>query len=322
MRVGSWLLTERNKIKVNDLSAMLGVSRRTLANWKKQAKRSRPRPGRPRYSESQRIRALISVGREWKRQGTSVGWRPVHGKLEGTVPTRLLQSTLSRLKLLHRNQIRKDRALNRQSARVNFKNVLWVQDGTKHQGAQFQVIKDRGSLKVLSVRKNGSDNAQAVLDQLKCTKMQRGLPLVIGTDNGSMYTSKKVQEFLEENKVIHLRSLPRTPQHNGAMECAIREIKEVATLDNYSMEQAAGVLNGSRLRARFLFKSSEQADEEMTAGYDEDMRTRFFEICRSRFKIAEAGSENARSKRMTERKIVFETLEQFGFIELNRGGLV
>ena len=175
---------------------------------------------------------------------------------------------------------------------------------------------------MLSVKKNGSDNAQAVLDQLECTKQQRGLPLVIGTDNGSMYTSKKVQEFLAVNKVIHLRSLPRTPQHNGAMECAIREIKEVANLNNYSMEQAVGVLNASRLRARFLFKSSEQADEEMTVGYDEEVRTRFFEICQSRFKIAEAGSGNARSKRMTERKIVFETLEQFGFIELNRGGLV
>jgi len=233
-----------------------------------------------------------------------------------------LQQTLSRLKLLHRTRIRHQVAEKRQSVSVHFKNVFWVQDGTKHQGSSYQVIKDRGSLKVLSVKINKRETGQEIIGQLQCAKASRGLPLVLGTDNGSMYTCKKVGEFLTANKIIHLRSLPRTPQHNGAMECAIREIKDVATLGEYSLEYAANQLNRNRLRAKFRFKSSEKMDDQMIAGYDEQTRASFFEHCQSKLKNVQAVVKNKRSRRMAERSIVFEALQQFGFIELNRGGLV
>jgi len=46
------------------LSAMLGVDRRTLTNWRNQALKARAAVGRPRYSQSLKLSALIKVGRE------------------------------------------------------------------------------------------------------------------------------------------------------------------------------------------------------------------------------------------------------------------
>lgn len=322
MRVGAWLLKEKRSIKLNDLSELLGVNRRTLTNWRNQVQKEECLVGRPTYSENLKLRALIKVGQEWKRQGSNVGWRPIEAKLRGQVPTRLIQETLSSLKLLHRNKLRQKLASNRHSVKVHHKNIIWVQDGAKQEGAAHQIIKDRGSFKVISVKKNKNETGSAIIEQLKAAKTNRGLPLVLGTDNGSMYICKETQAFLEENKVIHLKSLPRTPQHNGAVECAVREIKEVAVLNGLSMEESAQRINQNRLRARFSFKSSEKVDDKMSEGYDEEVRQVFYKTCKARINTMEAFVENKRSRRMEERRIIFETLEQFGFIEINRGGLV
>ena len=55
-------------------------------------------------------------------------------------------------------------------------------------------------------------------------------PLVWSRDNGSMYAHESVRIHMETHKVIELRSLPRTPEHNGAAENTNREIKDVAEL--------------------------------------------------------------------------------------------
>lgn len=319
MKVGTWLLKEKKTIKINDLALMLGVSRRTLLNWRNQAQTTESKIGRPAYDQKQKVIALLAVGREWKKQGSNVGWRPIESKLQNKIPTRLLQQTLSRLKLLHRKKRREQLASKKQSVRVRFKNIVWVQDGAKFDGSIHQIIKDRGSFKILSVRRNKEDTGEAVISQLEAEKKIRGLPLVLGTDNGSNYTSQKVQEFLFRNKIIHLRSLPRTPQHNGAVECAIREIKEVAILDDISLAEAATKLNKNRLRARFAFKSSEEVDDKTKSVHDENIRNAFFEKCQVKIKEMQATAENKRSMRMAERSVVFETLEQFGFIDFKRG---
>lgn len=321
MRVGMWLLEERNSLKANEVASMLNVDRRTLSNWKKAAKTSQKKIGRPRYTESKKLQSLFKVGREWKKQGCP-GWRPVQKALENEVPTRLVQEHISRLKLLKRKKKRIKISTQRLSVKVKYKNTYWSQDGAKSKNKKYQIIKDRASQRILLTNKSNFETGKDTVSTLEEVRVKRGLPLVLGTDNGSNYISEVVKNYLKINMVVHLKSLPRTPQHNGAVECAIREIKEAASNNNQSLEQAATTINENRLRASFLFKSSTEIDEKMTDGYAKVDRQVFYNQCQKNIENLCAGVENSRSKRMLERKAILETLEQFELITINRGGLV
>lgn len=320
MRVGSWLLTERRTLKVNELAEALDVSRRTLLNWKRQIEKEQKIIGRPRYTAGTKFKALLQVGREWKKQ-EQPGWRPVEAVLRGNVPTRLVQQYVSRLKFLKRKKHMIILKARRISLSVKATNVYWVQDGTVYRQARHQIIKDRGSLKVLSVKRVKRERATGVVYQLDQLKAKRGLPLVLGTDNGSIYISSELQKYLEKNRVVHLRSLPRTPQHNGSIECAIREIKDVASQNACSLQMAAETLNKNRLRASFGFKSAVEMDDTMAGSYSDMDRLHFYNRCKAKIKIGCAGLKNAREKRMVERKMIFETLEEFGLANVVRGRL-
>jgi len=320
MRVGLWLLKEKKGIKINAIAEMLDVDRRTLNNWTRRAQQEQKKVGRPGYRKEQKFNALLKVGREWKKQGCC-GWRPVKAALRKEVPTRLLQETVAQLKLLQNKKQQARIQKNRLSVRVRYKNIYWSQDGAKFNRRRHQVIKDRGSFKILSVKTNKHETGEAIIAQLDRLKSSRGLPLVLGTDNGSMYMCIEVQEYFKKNKIIHLRSLPRTPQHNGAVECAIRELKEVARLNSCSLKQSSKKLNKNRLRASFLFKSATEMDDKMEGMYTENNREAFYGSCVASIKKCCAYIKDTRSKRMMERKTILATLENFGFIEINRGRL-
>ena len=50
---------------------------------------------------------------------------------------------------------------------------------------------------------------------LEWLRLLRGsLPLVLVTDNGSVYASKDVRLYLDAHQVVHLFNRPHTPQHN------------------------------------------------------------------------------------------------------------
>lgn len=321
MRVGTWHLEEKNSLKVQEVAKLLNVSRRTLSNWKHEVTRAQKKIGRPGYNESAKFKALIKVGREWKKQGCP-GWRPVEAALAKEVPTRLIQSQIKKLKLLQRKHQRKRILKNRLSIKVKHKNIYWSQDGAEYKKKKYQIIKDRASLKLIAVKKSRRDTSHTVIDNLEKAKLKRQLPLVLSTDNGSNYVSGRLAEYLKINKVVHLKSLPRTPQHNGAVECAIREIKEAAQLSGCSLEEATEKINRNRLRASFRFKSSSEMDDKMSDGYAELKRDAFYNECMEKLKKSCAETKKHRSKRMIERQVILETLEQFGFIEINRGGLV
>lgn len=322
MKVGTWLLEKkRSQIKINEIAKMLNVNRRTLSNWKYQAKTvSKKEIGRPRYRQSQKFKALLKVGREWKRQGCP-GWRPVAAALKCEVPTRLVQSHLKNLKLQKRQRLAKRLKTRRTSVKVNYKDVYWSQDGVRYNSKSYQIIKDRASHKILSIFKSESENTDAIIQSLKQAQQKRELPMVLSTDNGSGYISKRLKSFLERNYIIHLKSLPMTPQHNGAVECAIREITEAATQTGNSLESAVEIINQNRLRASFLFKSAALVDDKLGESYSKVDRKKFYEICKDGIRAIEAVSKNWRSRRMLERKLILKTLQQYGLITLNEGSL-
>jgi transposase InsO family protein len=67
--------------------------------------------------------------------------------------------------------------------------------------------------------------AAVTVAALRCLFAAHALPLVLKSDNGSHFTDATVRRLLEEAKVIHLLSPPRTPWYNGANEAGIGSLK-------------------------------------------------------------------------------------------------
>ena len=53
-----------------------------------------------------------------------------------------------------------------------------------------------------------------------------GLPRVIVSDNGSVFTSNEFQEFMTKNGVRHIRTAPYHPASNSLAERAVQTLKE------------------------------------------------------------------------------------------------
>lgn len=312
----------------------LGVSERTISNWQRRAKEGvAPRMGRPPCPEEKRLGARKLIAEEWEKQGHP-GWRPIAGVLPD-MPVRLVQETVRELKLSGRTGERRRQSAGRVSAVVLAREAVWALDGT-HLGrangkaVEAQVVKDRGSLTVMPVRVGASASGGDVVKALDKLKKERGLPLVLSTDNGPNYCSEEVEIYLRKEKVVHMRSLPRTPQHNGAIEVAIRELKELsgagkgmcwdAEEAREALVKAARKINEGRARGSKRGKTSLCLDGELAVAYLEVDRAVFYEECVQRQIEARAVAANWKAGRMREREAVWRTLEEFGLVKRTRGG--
>ena len=160
--------------------------------------------------------------------------------------------------------------------------------------------------------------------------MTRGLPLVIASDNLSSCCGRLVEAYLEYDQVIHLKSLPHTPQHNGAAECHIRELREATglrkgvLLDGVRQPmdrllRAVDRLDG-RLRASKGYKTAVELDAMLPVGYNVVGRTRFYEEACRRMKRAVQGARTWRAARMLEREAIYDALESCGLVVRVGGG--
>lgn len=317
------------------LAQALDVSPRTIRNWRSQAKAGRyPKIGRPAHDERAHRLALLRVGRKYLPQ-PGCGSRPIAALLRGQVPTRLVQLYVKRLKACERSRKRTRILRSRCHAQVLATNALWVQDGTqlgRQEAARIeaQVIKDRGSLATVGIATGEPACGREIVNLLGHLKTARGLPLVLGTDNGSAYICNETADYLRQERVIHLRSLPRTPQHNGAAEIGIRELKSCAKLSSAlqvepeaafeAITAAALSLNHNRPRSSKGLKTAAQLDETLPVSYHFVERDRFYKECSRRMQEAVQETIGSRASRMAEREAIFSTLEMFGLVKRYRGG--
>jgi len=337
MKVGQWLLSlKSNKIKLPlpPLAKSIGVDVRTLRHWRQYAKSQKiPKMGRPSHSPEEHRVAMWAVGREFRRQQCP-GWRPI-AKACKNVPVRLVQYYVALFKTSRRQRIQNRKKLNRIVTQVLVRNAIWAQDGT-HLGrmgsnpVEGQVIKDRAPLKTVAVTVGPPANAYTIVPMLTELKQNRGLPFVLSTDNGSPYCNTIVEEFLKNEKVIHLRSLPHTPEHNGGAEIGIRELKRISALGKKViltsikeplslLTRKAKQLDGNHLLGSKEFKTADQLDSSLPIVQEKD-RGRFYTICHDRMQQAAASVGNARERRKAEREIIFCTLEDFGLVTRMRNG--
>lgn len=314
LRIGQRLAeADRGKINLRDVALALGVSERTLRNWKTQAKKEIPRMGRPPVAKEKLDQAREIVFAKMDEQGAP-GWRPVAESLKGKVSVRLVQKFVAEYK-----QLNKTKKIVKSKIEVKGKNVVWSMDGaiTKENNLKVenQVIKDRGSRFWVGLGQSRiAAKSKDVIDLLEKSFKDKGKPLVIATDNGPAYKSKTFEEYLKNNKIIHLKSLPHTPQHNGAVEVGIRELRHIMEFKEISLKSALNCANKRLRRYGKTWLKAEHLYKEENVLYTEGDRELFFKTCEEHLNSLAGQSLSFRQKKLEERKVIYRELEQRGYL--------
>lgn len=210
---------------------------RTLQNWQRTAPGAVATIGRPPHDAASWTRALRLVGRALRQQGYGAGWRTIAQVLGDAVPVVLVQRAVRAWKRRRRARVRRRQERLRHHVDVLARDALWALDathltrvaGTK---VEAQVVRDAASARTVGLTVGPPVTARDALALLEHGREERGgLPLVLARDNGSPYAAKSVQSYLDAHRVIVLRNLPRTPQHNPWAERAIGELKADSELD-------------------------------------------------------------------------------------------
>jgi transposase InsO family protein len=320
MRIGRALLGEKKpRGFVKEMAQRVEVTSQTMRNWRRgAASKQTPKIGRPRHTEERRSEVARLVAVEMERQ-KNPGWRPIAMALPG-LPVRLVQDSVARIKRERIQRIRKEMKMRRTKTTVLAKEAVWSIDGLQtpqpEENLHSQAIKDRGSLAYRAVESGGPFTAGAVVEILDAMP---NLPLVLASDNDKIYCGTVTTDWMREKKIVHLRSLPRTPQHNGTVEIAIRSLKEAAEGSGESLAEIAQQLNECRLRASKGYQTSAQLDAVLPAAESQVAREVFYEKCMDRLRRVADSPMKWREKRLVEREVIYATLEEYGLIKQTGG---
>ena len=71
-----------------------------------------------------------------------------------------------------------------------------------------------------------SATSAITIQKLRSMFATHGLPRVVVSDNGSVFTSSEFQEFMTKNGIRHIRTAPYHPASNGLAERAVQTLKE------------------------------------------------------------------------------------------------
>ena len=313
-----------------------GTTAHTLRRWERAAEEAeRPPPGRPSRSPGEHIRARELVSAVLDEQGWSAGEGPVRRALGARLSLRLVRRALAELKRERRCRHRAALVRQRRSIQVNARDALWSQDAThlgrdQHGRAVLaEVIREVASTRTLEIAVGPAAAATDVIAALERARMARGtLPLVWATDNGPPYVSAELARYLAGHQVIHLQSLPRTPQHNAWAEHGMRELKDEAELEQHhgtvalhaSLLLARERLDRNRPRRSRGWRTAVQADLEARAAEDVVPRARFYAAARCAIDAAVLHSRSRLERRRATRAAILLCMERFGLITRNRAG--
>ena len=111
-------------------------------------------------------------------------------------------------------------------------------------GRMFLILVDAHS-KWMEVKSVSSATTSTTVEQLRAIFATHGLPEMLVSDNGSVFTSAEFKSFIKSNGIRHATSAPYHPASNGLAERAVQTFKE-------SMKKMSNGSIGTRL-SRFLF---------------------------------------------------------------------
>jgi len=311
-------------------AALLGLNRRTLNRW--QGKVGLEQVGRPSHSQEEIDLArpvVLSILR-------TIGYRAGKGTMElklPEMPRRVMEPALRVLKAEHAREEAQRIISARVHVTVLVQGVLLTQDSTHignqgHRRVWAEVNKDAATTTGMANGDGRPLTGDAMLEHLEYLWSQGLLPLVLGTDNGSAYTDHRVALCLRKWQVIHLFSLPHTPQHNGRAECGIGEGKALAGLGKgvqlpdaalgvQRLDDALQTLNRHWPRQTKGGLTAAQLVQKLPHWQSITKRCTFYEAAYSN--ILTARAKPGCNQRLETREAIFRTLEQFGLILRTRG---
>ncbi len=310
---------------------------RTLGNWERQAsERSAPRaPGRPPIPRAERRAVLWRVARAVRRLGL-VGWRVIVAEL-GAVSRRVVCEILAAMRARRERRRAEHEARVRMRTDVRSVGTMWCLDAT-HVGRErdgtailAEVLLDATSRKVLAGQVGAASTQRDIIALLEdVARREGGLPLVLVKDNGSAYVGRDVEVWLAERGVLHLKSLPRTPQHNAKAERTIGLVKEAGEIGGdaepittrcdavEALQRGIDRLH-ARKRAVLGWQTSLQRHASADRWYTHARRAEVVEDARRALEDALQDTVGRRARRRAERKAILETLVKHGLITITRG---
>lgn len=177
---------------------LLGVTTRSLRNWSKELNLNK-KVGRKKIKIT--LKEKIVIAKEWKRQGYP-GTRPVIKSLS-QLRIRAVREVISQLKARRKKRCYKVKAKVRVSIKINHAGIVGSMDGTSiKRGNDFVVYRDRGSLRIKTGKCESNFRSTDTIKVLEDIKLQKQLPLVVCTDNGSPLCSGDVEDYLSKNYII------------------------------------------------------------------------------------------------------------------------
>ncbi|XP_075723906.1 uncharacterized protein LOC142765983 [Rhipicephalus microplus] len=69
-------------------------------------------------------------------------------------------------------------------------------------------------------------NSHSTVEALRTIFSRFGIPRTVVSDNGTPFTAREFEQFMERNGIAHIRTPPYHPQSNGLAERAVRTIKD------------------------------------------------------------------------------------------------
>ena len=103
-------------------------------------------------------------------------------------------------------------------------NRLHIDYAGPFMGKMFLVVVDAYS-KWLDVQVVSSATSQNTITVLRSLFATHGLPELIVSDNGTVFTSEQFRDFLKKNGIRHITSAPYHPSTNGLAERAVQTFK-------------------------------------------------------------------------------------------------
>jgi len=316
-----------------------GVTQRSLRNWKRLDPAEPPAPpGRPRTSPADLDEARTAVLEQLEAQGWSTGEQPIWRALGGRIPLARVRRVLRELKAEKRARQRRHARAHRVSTTVEAKDAVWSMDAT-HLGRdpddstiEAEVIRDVASTRTIGLSVGPPATACDVLSLLDDTACVRATyPLVLLTDNGGAYQSDAVAAWCRQHGVLHLFSLPHTPQHNGCCEHGMRELKEDALLGKGTLlhdiqdararlEASRDRIDGHRLRRTRGWKTAVEADIEGIPWTALVQRETLYAAATCAIEASLLDSLSERARRKAVREAILDTLQCFCVITRTRDG--
>lgn len=356
--VGMFLSTHRLAHgELTVLAETLGVSTRTLRNWRDREGESRP-PGRPGHPQEARAWAREHTQRVWKllprgHDGSrSARERLVREGIE--VPVRLVRESVRALKSERAERERARIEENRLHVEVHARDAIWGLDQTHvsrdEQGmVKALVVREQLVPHTLGVSIGPPASGADVVRLLEQVAEERGTwPFVIQMDNGPENRNAEVAACTRAARVVILWDEPRTPEHNGRTERSIGSLKRAAALgraaardadpseDHVSLREPGVLATRAGLcarlmrawanldlhtpRARLDGLTPAELDKIAPRAEDQACRARFYAEVREELERIALDPLDTRARRKREREAIWCGLERYGLVTRTRGG--